>query len=129
MKKNFLKSTLAMIIIVTFAGCFAQQYVASAVDKPCSLSGAAAEKKEFTVLKHFNVTDRSGWFIFGLIKSGHTNLNEILENEIKEAGGDAVINIKIETMYDPVDIIISLVVGGIYNTRVSHIEGDVIKYK
>jgi len=53
----------------------------------------------------------------------------ILQNEIKESGGDAVINIKIETMYDPVDIIISLVVGGIYNTRVSHIEGDVIKYK
>jgi len=98
-------------------------------DKPSCLSGAAAEKKEFTVLKHFKVTDRSGWFILGLIKSGHTNLNEILQKEINEVGGDAVINVKIETMYDPVDIIISILIGGIYNTRVSHIEGDVIKYK
>ena len=129
MKNHAITSILAIIIIVTLAGCFAQQYVGSAVDKPSSLSGAAAEKKEFTVVKHFNITDRSGWFILGLIKSGHTNLNEILQNELKEAGGDAIMNVKIETMYDPLDIIITVLVGGIYNTRVSHIEGDVIKYK
>ncbi len=93
------------------------------------MSGAIAEKKEYSVIKHFSVTDRSGWFIIGLIPSGHTNVNEIVSNELKAAGGDAVINLKIETKHDFVDVLIGILVGGIYNTRVSIIEGDIIKYK
>ncbi|RCK75108.1 MAG: hypothetical protein IGBAC_1244 [Ignavibacteriae bacterium] len=40
-----------------------------------------------------------------------------------------MINLKIETKYDFIDIVIGALVGGIYNTRVSIIEGDIIKYK
>lgn len=126
--KQFIIS-LIIISVFILSGCYAQKYVASAVDKPTMISGAAAEIREYTVIKHFSVTDRSGWFILGLIPFGHTDLNEIIFNEIKASGGDAVINLKIETKYDIVDILIGILVGGIYNTRVSIIEGDIIKYK
>ena len=127
--KRLLCGIAVSALTVLLSGCFAQQYVAGAVDKPAMMSGAAAEKKEFSVLKHFTVTDRSGWFLFGLIKSGHTNLNEIIQDELKSAGGEGVINLKIETIYDPVDVLIGLLVGGLYNTRATHLEGDIIKYR
>lgn len=127
--KRFLIILLTIWFVFILGGCFAQKYVAGSVDKPTMMSGSAAETREYTVIKHFSITDRSGWFILGLIPSGHTNINEIVSNELKASGGDAVINLKIETKYDFIDIVIGALVGGIYNTRVSIIEGDIIKYK
>ena len=129
MKRILLASIIILIAGVLFSGCFAQQFVAGSVDSPTMMSGAAAEKKEYTVVKNFSVSDRSGWFILGLIPSGHTDLNKIVADEVKSARGDAVINLKIKSLYDPADILIGILVGGIYNTRQSIITGDIIKYK
>jgi len=129
MKSKFKIAFLVCAATVLLSGCYAQKYVAGGLDYQAKMSGAAAEKQEYTVIKSFDVTDRSGWFVFGLIPVGHTDLNDIVNQEIKAVGGDAVINLKIETKYDFVDVLIGILVGGIYNSRVSYIQGDIIKYK
>jgi len=93
------------------------------------MSGLGIEKKEATIIQHFELSDRSGWFILGLIKSSHTDIEDLVKKEIQSVNGDAALNLQIETVYDPLDIIISVLVGGIYNSRQIKIEGDVIKYK
>jgi hypothetical protein len=120
---------ISLVICLLLVGCFSQQFVAPTVDKPVMMSGAAAEKKEFTIVKHFDRSDRSGWWIFALIKGGQTDVDKILNEEIKSSGGDAVINLKISGIFDPLDVLIWAVIGGIYNTRYTEIEGDIIKYK
>ena len=121
--------TLLATLLLLLVGCYTQTYLAPTIDKPAMLSGAASVKNEYTVVKRFSIQDRSGWFIAGLIPSGHTNVNDLLKNEVVASGGDAVINLKITSQYDVVDILISALTGGIYNTRATHLEGEVIKYK
>ena len=127
---NLMLKKISIVTLASFVlcGCFSQQYVAGISEAPVKMSGAKAEKQEYSVLKSFKVVDRSGWFILGLIPSGHTDIDKIVKEQVLAAGGDAVINLKIKTQYDFVDIIITALVGGIYNTRVTHLEGDVIKY-
>jgi hypothetical protein len=129
MKHPFVVLILALVAATLLSGCYAQKYVAGAVEKPTMMSGATAEPRPYDVIKKFSITDRSGWFILGLIPSGHTNLNSLVMDQVKAAGGDAVINLTIETKYDVVDILVTVLVGGIYNTRVSIVEGEVIKYR
>ena len=123
--------TLSVLLItsVLLSGCFAQKYVAGSLDQQAKMSGAAAETQQYDVIKSFSVTDRSGWFVFGLIPVAHTDVQEIVDQEVKSVGGDAVINLTVESKYDFVDVLIGILVGGIYNSRVSYISGDVIKYQ
>lgn len=62
-----MKNIALLLLLVLLAGCYSQTYIAGGVEKPVMMSGGAAEHREYTVVKHFTTSDRSGWFLFALM--------------------------------------------------------------
>ncbi len=97
---------------------------------PISMNQANAEN--YTVLKSFTVDDKAGWVvIFPANEPAGDNqdyLATILQQQVEQAGGDAVINVKIRVQNQPIDIVTYICTFGIYHTRTVTISGDVIKY-
>ena len=91
------------------------------------------ETKPYTVLKSFELKDKAGWAL-GLIPVNkpagdkHDYFQEMLEKQIRETGGDAIINLRIKAQNNFGDFLISVVTLGFYYTRTVTITGDVIKY-
>ncbi|MCH7691736.1 MAG: hypothetical protein IIA17_11940 [candidate division Zixibacteria bacterium] len=91
------------------------------------------EDQAYTVLKSFSVNDKAGWAL-GIIPANkpagdkHDYFRDILEKQIIDAGGDAIINLRIRAQNNFGDILISLFTWGLYVTRTVTVTGDVIKY-
>ncbi len=91
----------------------------------------AAGTRDFTVIDSFSVNDKAGW-ILGFVPvnkpagDGHDYLTSILEKQLKKVQGDAVINVKLRTQFQLLDLLTWLV--PFYTTRTVTITGDVIKY-
>lgn len=128
MSRTLLAVTL-LIGALTLSACYTQSFVAPVLEKPATLTGKAAEPREYEVVKHFMRTKRSGFWLFALIQGSQPDLNQVFKEEISSAGGDAVMNVEITTQFDALDVLVGLLVGGIYNSKIVHIEGDVVRYK
>jgi len=91
----------------------------------------AAGTRDFTVIDSFSINDKAGWII-GLVPINkpagdhHDYLTSILETQIEQLQGDAVINVKLRTQFQILDLLTWLV--PFYTTRTVTITGDVIKY-
>ncbi len=92
-----------------------------------------AGEKPYTVLKSFSINDKAGWAL-GIIPANkpagdkHDYFQDMLERQIRDAGGDAIINLKIRAQNNFGDILITIFTGGFYVTRTVTVTGDVIKY-
>ena len=91
------------------------------------------EDQPYTVLKSFKITDKAGWAL-GVIPVNkpagdkHDYFKTMLEDQILDVGGDAIINLHIRTQNSFGDILITILTGGFYVTRTVTVTGDVIKY-
>ncbi len=91
-----------------------------------------ANTDDYTVVKSFVVHDKAGWVV--IIPANppagdrQNYLSSILNTQIQEAGGDAVINVKIRIQNQPLDILTYICTFGLYHTRTVTVSGDVIKY-
>ena len=91
------------------------------------------EDQPYTVLKSFKITDKAGWAL-GIIPANkpagdkHDYFKTMLEDQILDAGGDAIINLHIRTQNSFGDILITVFTGGLYVTRTVTVTGDIIKY-
>ena len=85
-----------------------------------------------SVIYSFTVDDKAGWIIFLPVNEpagdNQDYLATILQQQIAEAGGDAVINVKIRAQNQPIDIIAYICTLGFYQSRTVTVSGDVIKY-
>ena len=121
--------TLALVgLLFLLTSCATLELSTLGYQKPVAMS-SSLDGKDFTVVKHFVRKLRAGWLIYMLIPVGHPDLAQVINQEVAAAGGDGVVNLKITTQYDAVDVVISVLVGGLYNTRSIIVEGDVIKFK
>ena len=88
----------------------------------------------YTVVKSFKFNDKAGWAI-GFIPANkpagdhHNYFEDMLDKQIRDAGGDAIINLRIRAQRNVGDFFIALGTLGLYETRTVTITGDVIKYK
>ena len=91
------------------------------------------EDQPYTVLKSFKITDKAGWAL-GIIPANkpagdeHDYFKIMLEDQILDAGGDAIINLHIRTQFNFGDFLINIATLGLYLTRTVTVTGDVIKY-
>ena len=91
------------------------------------------EDQPYTVLKSFKITDKAGWAL-GIIPANkpagdkHDYFKIMLEDQILDAGGDAIINLHIRTQFNFGDLLINIATLGLYLTRTVTVTGDVIKY-
>ena len=91
------------------------------------------EDQPYTVLKSFKITDKAGWAL-GIIPANkpagdkHDYFKIMLEDQILDAGGDAIINLHIRTQFNFGDLLINIATLGLYLTRPVTVTGDVIKY-
>ena len=96
-------------------------------DKPISWNSNLGGR-EYDVANHFIRTEQASWLILTLIPLNQPDVGQIVQQEIGSAGGDGAVNVQITTKLDVLDIVISIFVGGLYNTRTVIIEGDVVKF-
>ena len=91
------------------------------------------EDQPYTVLKSFKITDKAGWAL-GIIPANkpagdnHDYFKIMLEDQILDAGGDAIINLHIRAQFNFGDLLINIATLGLYLTRTVTVTGDVIKY-
>jgi hypothetical protein len=129
-----LRKTVALITlvaIVALSGCATVMYDARSLGMPASLGEAGSTG--YTVLSSFEINDKAAW-VLGLVPANkpagdnQDYLATLLAEEIRKAGGDAVINVTLRTQTQPLDILVSIVTLGIYPTRTATITGDVIRF-
>ena len=82
-------------------------------------------------MKGFSVNDKAGWVLFIPVNKpagdNHDYISSILDKQIRDAGGDAAINVKIRTQNQFLDYL-TFLLAPIYFTRTVTISGDIIKY-
>lgn len=81
----------------------------------------------YTVIGVFKDSFKGSWLFWGLLPLKEPNLERALRNHIMRYQGDAIINLQLKTIYDPLDVIIGFITVGIFNTRTVNITGNVIK--
>lgn len=129
-----MKKLIGLILCLAlfmFSACTTIHLDAQSLLEPAQLN--AAGSKDYTIIKSFVVNDKAGWVLIVPVNKPagdmNTYLADILENQIKDAGGDGVINVKIRMQNQVVDYLTIIGTLGIYSTRTVTITGDVIKYE
>ncbi|MCP4569622.1 MAG: hypothetical protein GY841_18750 [FCB group bacterium] len=127
--KNLIGLILCLALFM-FSACTTIHLDAQSLLEPVQMNAAGAE--DYSVISSFVVNDKAGWvWIVPVNKPAgdlNTYLAAILENQIQEAGGDGVINVKIRMQNQVVDYLTLIGTLGFYATRTVTITGDVIKY-
>ena len=107
------------LIVVVVAGCFTTQYTIPS-EQP---------RSNYDVVGSFETKQRASWLIMGLVSLRPAEVEEIVAREVNRYDGDAATNVRVTAQYDATDIIVSLIVGGLYNTRSYRVTGDVVNFK
>ena len=126
--KKLAAASLAIVMMVCVS-CASISLDTRSLSSPVSMNQAG--DKSFTVIKSFEVNDKAGWILFVPANKpagdNHEYISSILGQQILNAGGDAVINVKVRTQSQFLDYLTALI-APIYFTRTVTISGDVIKY-
>ena len=123
---------LVLIALVAMTGCATVMYDARSLDAGTSLN--QPDGRAYKIVSSFETNDKAGWVI-GIIPvnkpagDNHDYLATLLAEEVRKAGGDAVINLKLRSQNQPLDIIAGILTWGVYSLRTTTITGDVIKYE
>ena len=122
---------LMLFSVLILSSCATIALNSNDLAEPAQLNSAG--QPDYTIIKSFSVNDKAGWAL-GLIPANkpagdkHGYFAEFLETQIREAGGDAVINVEIRAQNSVGDILIRIVTLGFYVTRTVTVTGDIIKY-
>ena len=107
------------LIALLLAGCYTVNYVIP----------PEQNRDAYEIVGSFEVKKRASWVVFGLVPVSDAQVEEIIRDQIERKGGDVAINVVIEAQYDPVDVVIAMLVGGLFNTRSYTVKGDVARLK
>ena len=140
MKRKALALTVILALLFVFSGC------SSLLLETRGLVIAKKEtegRREYKTIKHFSRTEMARWTLVGTIPLMKPDLERIISEEIDNAEGDAVMNLRIKDEWGVVDMAIELGIRltgllsyllflGLpylaFSSRTVIIEGDVIKY-
>jgi hypothetical protein len=128
-------------LIILLSGCATVYLDTASLRVPVAMTDSI--NKPYTVLKHFK-HERKGYFILlGFIKIANPDFHDILNAEINEVHGDAIVNTSMEAEYDLVDTIVPYGIGAAgwaafgpvglnlsyaFTMQTYRIQGDIVKY-
>jgi hypothetical protein len=94
------------------------------LERPISMSKKADTEKDHERVGTFFEEKRAVWLIFGAVPIYVPDVAEIVAKESE--GHDAVTNLRIETEFDALDVLIGILTDGLVFTRTVIVEGDVV---
>ena len=122
MTHAFRLTTLALLTLagaLLMTGCFTMRY-----EIPPEQPRAA-----YDVIGSFEVQKRASWLILGLVPMREVEVAALVADAVAREGGDAATNVVVTAQYDGTDVIVSLLVGGLFNTRSYLVTGDVVRLR
>lgn len=82
---------------------------------------------DYKVVGELKYNTKAIFLALQLITIKDSEIEKAINKQVKKSDGDGVINLTIHEQYDIVDIVISVFVGGLINTRTVKVNGDIIK--
>ncbi len=116
---SFVPLTALVAAGFLFTGCYTVQYAVP----------SEQARDSYDVTDSFEVKKRASWVIFGLVPVQEAEVAEIVAREVQRADGDAATNVVVTAQYDPVDVVVGALLGGIFNTRSYTVTGDIVRVK
>jgi uncharacterized protein YbjQ (UPF0145 family) len=85
----------------------------------------------YTVVKEFSITIADPHLLGGLVPMGQPDqkIFETIKAEIEKLGGNGAIDVELDYGYTPIDFVLTMLTGNIYNPRTITITGTAVKYK
>lgn len=117
----------ALALLAAASGCATITYDAPLLETMVAMNHAAPTAA-YEHVGDFELDRRPVFLIAQLITVVDAELEDALSRELARSGGDAVINLRIHEEYDFVDVVISVVAGGLVDTRSVTLRGDVIRW-
>ena len=84
---------------------------------------------DYEVVGELEYNTKAIFLIVQLITIKDSEIDKAINKQVNKFDGDGVINLKIHEQYDIVDVVISILVGGLVNTRTVKVNGDIVKMK
>ena len=113
--------------VLLLSGCAKINMTALNVDKAVFMSGKPTEKP-YDVVRHFSQETKGMYLAFDLATIREPEVEKILNQELKAADGDAVINLQLKHQFSFVDGLIRVLTEPLFGTSTVTVEGDIIKY-
>lgn len=110
---------ITLLVAVSASGCFTAQYTIPSEQR----------RSNYDVVGSFETKQRTSWLIFGLVSLRAAEVEEIVAREIARYDGDAATNVRVTAQYDATDVIVTMIVGGIYNSRSYRVTGDIVNLR
>ena len=125
-KQKTNNSTILFVLLVFLSSCapFHGKF-------PGYIKSTESFRNQYEVLGRFDVSARRYWGVFTLVKLHEPNIEELTREEIARLGGDAAIEVEIESEFDGWDmlLIVPMIFTLFGSSRDMHITGTVIKYR
>ena len=107
MRKSYLWSVL--IVACLLASCATVDLRLKNMTQPVTMS--AEIDVEVATVKHFEKTVRVWFTLYDLVTLNQPDIDKILEKELRDANGDAIVNLKIKGQDTAIDRIIPIAIS------------------
>jgi len=135
------RSTIIVLlfIMLLFTGCETITYDALLFDEIASMNNGSLPG-DYKIVGQFNYTTRASFTAFDLVTLHDPEIITEMKKAMQVNDGNAVINLSIVEVTDPIDILINIFVStvttaalrtsiDIFSTRSVRIKGDVVHYE
>ncbi len=119
MRRHSLTFTLLAFLMLSSAGCYTVRYSIP----------PEHTRSDYDIIGSFNTSKKASWVIFGLVPLNEADVEQIVEREVQRLEGDAATNVVVTAQYDAVDVLVGIVLGGIFNTRNYTVTGDIVRHR
>jgi hypothetical protein len=107
------------------AGCAHVNHKSTGSTVPISMSSLAG--RDYDKVASFDDSQKKVFFLWHLIPASSFNGVEMAEQHLQQS--DGIVNLAINTSYDPLDWLVSLLTVGLVGTLDIDVHGDLIKFK
>ena len=125
-KYVFLLSSIALIGL-SITSCTAINLETN-LDKPLSFT-SKLDNEHYVVKSHFSKKLTANWILYGLVPLTRPDLDKSLSEMLNRYRGDGIVNLKIGTSYQPIDLFVNIFNPLTYSQKTVTLQGDIIKFK
>lgn len=126
MKEKSFIFTIVLLLVSLVLSCESVIYETHSSEYFVSMT-TPKDIGEYDVVGKIKYDTKAVFLVLQLITIRDAEIDKAIQKQVRKSEGDGVINLKIHEQYDFVDFVVSVIAGGILNTRTVKIEGDIIK--
>jgi len=109
--------------IFLLTGCYTLNQVGGPTDEAIEITNS----EKAVPISHFVCDETVNHFIFGLVSPGDAEVEKLISQEIKKAGGTRAVNVSMKYQSTFLGGLIGIITFSIYHPYTLTIEGDVVK--